>query len=187
MWEALRRGVRFKLLLLDPFSEAARKRSEVEERASFAAHDDRYYNTHLYRDIIAVVRTLNDPDIDFVRDERLRQRIKSRTQVLVRFSRSEPTTHLVLTDEHCFVESYHTGGNLQIEENLMKRGIPKLHCFGGFIMACMLTASCPSGVLLASHFDHSWDEAGDRLTVAEVLARDEAMRRDGRQKQRRTK
>lgn len=177
MWDALRRGVRFKLLLLDPFSDAARKRSEVEERIAFAPGDPRYYDTHLYRDILAVARTLSDPDADFVRDELLRQRIKSRTQVPVRFSRSEPTTHLILTDEHCFVESYHTGGNVRIEENLMKMGIPKLHCFGGFILSCMLTADCPSGELLASHFDHSWDEAAGGLTVHDVLARDREMKR----------
>jgi excisionase family DNA binding protein len=172
MWDALRRGVRFKLLLLDPFSDAARKRSEVEERVTFADDDDRFFETHLYRDILAVTRTLADPHIDFVRDEMLRQRIKSRTQVDVRFSTAAPTTHLVLTAESCFVESYHTGGNPGIEDNLMRMGIPKLECFGGFIMACMLTASCPSGELLASHFDHSWQEAAAGPSVDEVLELD---------------
>lgn len=177
MWDALKRDVKFELLLLDPFSDAAHTRAGVEERERFDRNDPRYYQTHLYRDIIAVARTLAEPDLNFIRDEALRKRLKDRDQVQVRFSSADPTTHLVLTDELCLVETYHTGGDDEIKRSLEHMGIPDVHCFGGFITAFLYDRSALTGRLLTTHFEHSWKQAGSGPSVEQVLAQHEKLLR----------
>jgi excisionase family DNA binding protein len=177
MWDALKRGVKFQLLLLNPFSDAARTRAGIEEREDFAHKEARYQQTHLYRDIIAVAQTLAEPDVDFIRDATLRERLKNRDQVDVRFSSADPTTHLVLTDELCLVENYHTGGDDEIQRSLEHMGIPDVHCFGGFITAFLYARSALTGRLLATHFEHSWQQAGSRPTLEEVIAQHEQQRK----------
>ena len=156
LWHALDNDVRVKLLLLDPTSEAARYRARIEEPET---SDRDFPNTHLYKDAVAVARTLEDPDSDWVRVEALRQRIKDRTQVQVRYSSAEPTTYLIILGDMVFFEQYHTGGGQEIEETLLKRGLPRLYCFGGFVNVIMYERTSVTGTLLQSHFENSWERA----------------------------
>jgi excisionase family DNA binding protein len=171
MWTALKKDVVFELLLLDPFSDAARRRAGVEEREVFSELDRRYFQTHLFRDIISVVERLAEPDLDFIRDEKLRERLADRDQVRVRFSRADPTTHLILTDQLCLVENYHSGGDEEIKGRLDEMGILNVDCFGGFITALSYEATALTGRLLASHFEQSWKQAGEETTVESIVER----------------
>jgi excisionase family DNA binding protein len=175
MWRALKNDVIFELLLLDPFSDAARRRAGVEEREVFAALGRRYFQTHLYRDIISVVERLAEPDLDFIRDEKLRARLKNRDQVRVRFSSADPTTHLILTDKICVVENYHAGGDEEIKGRLEEMGILDVDCFGGFITALSYEANALTGRLLASHFEQSWKQADEDTTVESIVERHHRM------------
>ena len=171
MRDALKRGVQFQLLLLDPDSPAARTRASVEHGISFAEGDDRFYSTHLYADIIAATEALADPDPAAIGDDEICARLKDRKQVPVRFSKAEPTTHLVLTDELRFVENYHSGGDSEIQDSLSKEGIPDLHCFGGFMPVVLYDSASLAGRLIQSHFEHSWEAAADGPTISAVLQR----------------
>jgi hypothetical protein len=170
MRNALKRGVRFQLLLLDPDSPAARTRASVEHGVTFDENDDRFFQTYLYRDIIVAAEAFADPNIEWLGDDDIRRRLQNREQVEVRFSRAEPTTHLVLTDELRFIENYHSGGDSEIQKSLSKEGIPDLHCFGGFMPVLQYDNVCLAGRLIESHFEHSWDAAADGPTITAVLA-----------------
>lgn len=161
MRDALKRGVRFQLLLLDPDSPAARTRASVERGKAFSATDEAFYESHLYRDIITAAEAL---------DDEIRRGFRDPSQVQVRFSRAEPTTHLVLTERMCFVENYHSGGDREIQQRLSEQGIRDLHCFGGFIPVLLYDSSCLAGRLIQSHFEHSWTQAADGPDIADVLA-----------------
>jgi hypothetical protein len=89
----------------------------------------------------------------------------------VRFSRADPTTHLILTDELCLVENYHSGGDDEIKGRLDEMGILDVDCFGGFITALSYEATALTGRLLASHFEQSWKQAEGETTVASIIER----------------
>ena len=169
MGDALKRGVQFQLLLLDPDSPAARTRASVEYGKTFSPTDDTFYESHLYRDIIAAAEALAEPQRDWLGDDEIRRRLQDPDQVQVRFSQAEPTTHLVLTDELCFVENYHSGGDREIQQALSKQGIRDLHCFGGFIPVLLYDGACLAGRLIQSHFEHSWAQAAHGPTISDVL------------------
>jgi excisionase family DNA binding protein len=171
MCAALQRDVRFQLLLLDPDSNAARTRAGVEQDMIFGEGDDRFYSSPLYKDIVATARAVARPDPADVPDRALRERVKDRDQLQVRFSSAEPTTHLVLTEDTCFVENYHTGGDSVIQSHLAGKGFPDLHCFGGFVPVLSYDKTELAGRLMDSHFEHTWSKAADGPTVEQVLAR----------------
>jgi excisionase family DNA binding protein len=171
MCAALQRDVQFQLLLLDPDSNAARTRAGVEQDMIFGEDDDRFYDSPLYKDIVATARAVAHPDTADVPDRALRERLEDRDQLQVRFSSAEPTTHLVLTADTCFVENYHTGGDSVIQSHLAGMGFPDLHCFGGFVPVLSYDKTALAGRLMESHFEHTWSKAADGPTVEHVLAR----------------
>jgi hypothetical protein len=164
---ALRRDVRFRVVLLDPTSPAAKRRAEVEEQD----RPERYGETQLFFDITTVARTLRSPDPRTIRDEELRRRLSDRQQVQVRFSKADPSTHLVVTKNATFVENYHTGGNQHIQERLAEMGLPNLHCFGGFVTTFMYDNRSLTAELMKSHFNNVWEKA-EHPTLDEVLDRE---------------
>ncbi len=174
MWAALRSDVMFHLLLLDPHSEAARERARVEATTSHEEDRDRYYDSHLYIDIMAVARQLHEPSQQWMPDRALRARLSNRDQVSVRFSKTAPTKHLICTPRLCFEESYHIGGDSEIERVLQARGIPSQHCFGGFVPVFAYKRTELTGRLLASHFEHSW-EAAEGRTLDKILEEADAV------------
>ncbi len=161
---ALKRDVKFRILLLDPTSPAAKRRAAVEEQDRPSAYD----KTHLYLDIMEVAQTLKEPVR--IRDPELRRRLSDRDQVEVRFSGADPSTHLIVTNTVTFVENYHTGGNSRIQERLAEEGLPNIYCYGGFVTVFMYDGASLTAELMKSHFVNVWEKSKEP-TLDAVLAR----------------
>jgi hypothetical protein len=139
----LEKNVFFKILLLDPKSEAAIYRAFVEE----GKKRQDYLESALFRDIKLIAQNLNRLIID---------NEKARNNIEVRFSPFAPTTHLTITDKYAFVEQYHNGGNALIKAKLLEKGI-NCDCFGGFVPVIMYENASFFAKLMKSHFMNTWD------------------------------
>lgn len=148
--EMLRKGIKVRILLLDPISEAAKARTIVEEKEKVMK--DGYIKSALFTEINYVANWLDSPPT--VLDKDIKERIKS--QIEVRFFPYDPTTHIIRTDKFTFVEQYHRGGDNTIREELEKEGIPFIDCFGGFVPVLMVDNSGFFANLLKSHFNNIW-------------------------------
>lgn len=151
IFEMLRKDVKFKILLLDPVSEAAKDRALVEEKER--VEKEGYINSTLFREIKNVAERLENPST-WVFDKKLRDRIEK--QINVRFFPYDPTTQLIITDKSMFIEQYHRGGDKTIREALEKEGIPLIDCFGGFVPVFMVKHSAFFARLMRSHFNNIW-------------------------------
>ncbi len=152
IYAMLRKNIKFKILLLDPTSEAAIHRALIEEREMVKAKG--YINSTLFTEIKSVAERLNNPSLWIAAND-LRERIKE--QIDVRFSPYDPTTYLIITEWFTFVEQYHRGGEKEISETLEKEGIPLIDCFGGFVPVLMVENSAFFARLMKSHFMNIWD------------------------------
>ena len=151
--DALRRGVCFKILLLDPTSPAAQARAYIEERQ--VVENQGYAHSALFRAIVEVARRLDNP-ATLVRDENIAKRIKE--QIKVKFYPYDPTCHLIITKCYTFVEQYHRGGDMEILEHLSNYyNIRYINCFGGFVPVFMVSNSSLFARLLRSHFYNIWN------------------------------
>jgi len=149
----LKKGIKFKILLLDPTSEAAKDRALVEEKERVENYG--YTGSTLFTEIKSVAERLNNPSPDWVVDEELRKKIKE--QIEVRFFPYDPTTQLIITEKFTFIEQYHRGGDKEIRKALEKEGIPSIDCFGGFVPVWMVENSAFFAKLMKSHFMNIWN------------------------------
>jgi hypothetical protein len=152
----LKKGIKFKILLLDPTSDAAKDRARVEEKERVESNG--YINSTLFTEIKSVVERLNNPSSDLVVDEELIKRIKE--QIEVRFFPYDPTTQLIITEKFVFIEQYHRGGDKEIRKALEKEGNPFIDCFGGFVPVWMVENSTFFAKLIKSHFTNIWNSDG---------------------------
>lgn len=152
IFEMLKKEIKFKILLLDPTSDAAKARALVEEKE--IVNSKGYESSTLFSEIKTVAERLNNPSSDWVVNEELRKRIKN--QISVRFFSYDPTTHLVITNNFTMIEQYHRGGDKEIRESLEKDGISSIDCFGGFVPVIMVENSSGFANLLKSHFNNIW-------------------------------
>ena len=151
----LLKGVKIKVLLLDPTSLAAYNRALVEEREKIdpksikgfqelttakqqelLSKKREYIDTALFKGIKAVAEFLDDPG-EFQRD--LKERIIN--QIEVRFNPYDPTTHMLIFDKYILIEQYHRGGDEEIRNTIYKQygqKITSVDCFGGFIPLLMI-------------------------------------------------
>lgn len=150
---AVRRGVRFRILLLDPVSDAAVARATVEEERTVA--DKGYVQSKIFTSIRDVARALATPS-RLGLEGKVAERMND--QVHVRFFPFDPTTHLFVTEHYTFVEQYHRGGGIEIRTALEDDGMEGVDCFGGFVPVLMLRNSSRFAKLLQSHFQNTWDD-----------------------------
>ena len=171
IFEMLKKEIKFKILLLDPTSDAAKARAQVEEKETISSNG--YESSTLFSEIKTVAEHLNNPSPDWVVNEDLRKRIKD--QIVVRFFSCDPTTHLIITNNFTFIEQYHRGGDKEIRGSLDKAGISSIDCFGGFVPVLMVENSSGFAKLLRSHFNNIWssslnfDESVGKIVKTEHL------------------
>ena len=149
--DMVKRDVKFKILLLDPISDAAKKRADVEEKETVDKKG--YIGSILFKEIKNVAEWLNNPI--YVSPE---ERDKIKKNIEVRFSPYDPSTHITITDKYTFVEQYHKGGDNFIRKDLENEGINFIDCFGGFVPVLMLENSSQYAKLLKSHFHNIWKD-----------------------------
>jgi len=151
--EMIKKTIKFKILLLDPISKAAKGRALVEEKER--VENKGYIKSSLFTEIKSVAERLRNPFPDLVFDEKLANQIKE--QIEVRFFPYDPTTQIIITDKFIFVEQYHRGGDKEIRETLEREGIPFIDCFGGFVPVLMMGNHTFFAKLLKSHFNNIWN------------------------------
>ena len=149
--DMVKRDVKIKILLLDPISDAAKYRADVEEKETVAKKG--YIRSIIFKEIKNVAEWLNNPI--YVTPE---ERDKIKKNIQVRFSPYDPSTHITITDKYTFVEQYHKGGDEFIRKDLEKEGINFIDCFGGFVPVLMLENSSQYARLLKSHFYNIWKD-----------------------------
>jgi hypothetical protein len=153
IFEMLKRGIKLKILLLDPTSQAARDRALVEERKRVESKG--YINSTLFTEIKKVAEWLHNPPQDLDLDEDIREKIENKIEV--RFFPYDPTTQLIITDKFTFIEQYHRGGGKEIRKELKKEKISQIDCFGGFVPVLMVDNSASYAKLMKSHFKNIWN------------------------------
>lgn len=163
----IKRGIKLKILLLDPTSKAAKARALVEERERIKSF--KYINSTVFKEIRDVAEWLAHPSVGVDLAGKMSKQIE------VRFYRHDPTTHIIRTDKFTFIEQYHRGGDLEIRKDLERRdGILLIDCFGGFVPVLMVDNSAPFAKLMKSHFKNIWDSddiVGKGLSIDELYAK----------------
>jgi hypothetical protein len=124
--------VKVKLLLIDPFSEAARTRARLEQGAVVS-----YEEGQLFSDLKASVSSLRF----FVN----RARVKSNFELDGRFYNVLPPVYSIVTPTVAFAEIYHFG---RIETDGP--------CVGGFVPMMRFESSSQMYKRLVSHFWYVW-------------------------------
>ena len=140
--KALEAGTEFKLLLLNPLSEAAKDRAIIEHGSIFA-NDELYVKSPIFKDIKRVANWLhanNDKKIE------------------TRFSSLTPTVFMIRTDRYTFIEQYHIGSLKDAEIEIAKED-EHAYCLGGYVPVLMVDNSSSYAKLMKSHFDNAWGKA----------------------------
>jgi hypothetical protein len=141
--DMLNKNIFFKIILLDPLSEAAINRAFVEE----GKRRENYLSSSLFVDIESISFNLNK----LISDNK-----KAKTNIEVRFSPFAPTTYLIATDKYTFIEQYHNGGDQLIKDSLAEKNM-NCDCFGGFAPIIMYNNSSFFARLIKSHFENTWN------------------------------
>lgn len=142
--KALKNNVQFKVLLLDPTSEAAKERAKIEEGPK-VEDDEEYKNSVLFRDIKRVtdwLKRLNSPLIE------------------VRYSTLTPTAFIIRTDKYTFIEQYHLGDLKRIATKIRQEDRKSL-CLGGYVPFFMVKNTSDFAKLMKSHLDNIWEMMKD--------------------------
>lgn len=154
IFKILKKDVKFKVLLLDPTSRAAKDRALVEQKDIVKDKDKGYIYSAIFREIKNVANILQDPS-EWVQKDEMTARILK--QVHVRFAPYDPTTQLIITNKYTFIEQYHRGGDKKIRNALDDEGIPLVNCFGGFVPILMVENTSFFSNLMQSHFNNIWN------------------------------
>jgi len=153
-FDLLMRGVKFKLLILDPRSAAAVKRAYTDQYELVESHG--YVASTILRDLLIVIRKLYEPTPDWCIDDELRDRIKS--QIKVRLYDTNPVCHLIILGKYTFVEQYHNGGGPYLRDILgQHKEYSNMPNYTGFIPVFKINRHSIYGHLMTSHFDNIWN------------------------------
>lgn len=159
------KDIKIRLLLLDPTSKSAMDRAMVEEPEVFKR--DGYSNSSLFKDSMNVADFLTYPRLTVVPQKNKK---KVFSNIEIRYYPYDPTTFIISTDRHTFVEQYHRGGDERIRITLKEKdGIGFVECFAGFTPVLMLDNKKSFSQLLMSHVDNIWKSKNvinKRLTKA---------------------
>jgi hypothetical protein len=145
---ALEKKMTLYLILLDPTSDAAKHRMKIEHwGTSIFDHT----KTTLFRDLVKVLCDL---------DEYL---VKYKGQLKIRFSMNQMPTYLILTNNHCFIENYHSGNIELLKSDIgvetiidsFEEGIGRT-CIGGFVPYFQYKSDTTFYRLMESHFNNSF-------------------------------
>lgn len=169
---ALSKGVRFRVMLLDPTSDSAKERAIVEQGKELL-DDNKYVDSVLFKDIKRVTEWLFDPPAEL--GERIRNR--ARTLIELRFSPLMPTVFMIITDDLTFIEQYHIGDLNRLEESRVTEQDERAICVGGYVPFFVVENSSDYARLMESHFENVWAMVGNR-TLERVYREIEELGKD---------
>jgi hypothetical protein len=150
--------VHLRVLLLNPDSDAAKRRADAEE-GNATIDDIRYsLNNSLVsafqerlRRLLAYQQSIKD---DFSKEEtNFSEILRSNIQVEVRIYNTEPVVFLMIFDNTMFAEQYHRGRPEEI--------VPVGSCIGKYMPLIQYRRGSPGFRFLESHFERVWGEASD--------------------------
>lgn len=166
--EAILGGVKFRVLLIDPTSEAAKRRAIIESGEE-NRDDKNYIKCQLFKDIKRVATWLNDPQVND-----LRCRISRLIEV--RFYDSMPSIFAIKTDYYTFIEQYHMGNLKVLGKKYEKKGVL---CLGGYVPLFKVDNSRNFGKLIKDHFENIWKSA-ESNDLQKVLRKMDDLKKDPR-------
>ncbi len=139
---------RIKLILLNPFSEAAFDRYTIEYWGATIGDQkglNNYIGSTYFRDIENVIRWYanNNTYHKFIE---------------LRFSSLTPTLFLIRTKNYTFIEFYHNGP-LKLAGIDVDKKDKGATCIGGYLPVLMISNTSKFGKLMDGHFDFSWDKS----------------------------
>lgn len=146
--KALETETKFKLLLLNPLSEAAKDRAIIEN-GIVAKKDEIYVKLPLFEDIRRVANWLHN---------------KMEGKIETRFSSLTPTVFMIRTDRYTFIEQYHRGSLKDAGIDITEEE-DYAYCLGGYVPVLMVDNSYSFAELMKSHFKKAWDKAKDSKVV----------------------
>ena len=146
--KALETETKFKLLLLNPLSEAAKDRAIIEN-GIVAKKDEIYVKLPLFEDIRRVANWLHN---------------KMEGKIETRFSSLTPTVFMIRTDRYTFIEQYHRGSLKDAGIDITEEE-DYAYCLGGYVPVLMVDNSYSFAELMKSHFKKAWDKAKDSKAV----------------------
>lgn len=143
--EGIKKGTKFRLLLLNPLSEAAKNRVIIEN-GIIAKNDEVYVRLPLFRDIKRAANWLcNNKD-------------KTKNKIKTRYSSLTPTVFMIRTHKCTFIEQYHIGSLKDAGIDMAKED-EHAYCLGGYVPILMVDNSSSFAKLMKSHFENAWDKA----------------------------
>lgn len=149
----INKNITVKLLLLDPMSQSAKDRATVEEPR--AIREGGYITSTLFKDLMSVIEVLMHPSDAIVSNLDVN---KLSTKIKVRFYPYDPTTFIINTKNHTFVEQYHRGGDNSLRQTLEEvDGVQYVECFAGFTPVLMINNNARFSKLLMSHVNNIWN------------------------------
>jgi hypothetical protein len=146
---AVRRGTKFKVLLVDPTSETTRERALIQKEEGFE-DDEKIVKTPLFRDIKKVMKWLKDPESDNETKWLIKNNVKAR------FYDSLLSVYIIKTADYMFIEQYHTG-KLNVLEDKVNNPDDWVH--GGYVPIFMISNTSDFGRLMTDHFNNIWDKS----------------------------
>lgn len=148
---AVRKGTKFKVLLVDPTSETAKERA-LAESGKDCGEDEKLVKSELYRDMKRVMKWLKDPRVDADTNSLMKANIEAR------FYDSLLTVY-VKTADYMFIEQFHTGKLSILHDK--KIGDPDDWCHGGYVPVLLVKNTSDFGRLMSDHFANIWEKSKD--------------------------
>ncbi len=121
-----------KILLIDPFSHAAKERAEVEQPT------ENYYDTELKSDIFKAIG-------------RIKELKDGNAKIDAHFYSHSPVVFVLRVDDYMFIEPYHLG--------YVKKTIGTLGCIGKQVPIFLVTSKSSLFERLCKHFDNIWKKS----------------------------
>jgi hypothetical protein len=146
---AVRKGTKFKVLLVDPTSDTTKERAIIEKEKDFE-EDEKLVCSQLFKDMKKVIKWLKEPQVDAETKSLMKANVEAR------FYDSLLSVYVIKTADCMFVEQYHTGKLDILRET--KIGDPDDWCHGGYVPVFLVKNTSDFGRLLSDHFNNIWEK-----------------------------
>lgn len=166
--DAVDRNVRFEVLLLDPTSEVAKERAEVEV-GQILKDDCEFVRSDLFQDIKKVAFWIRNKR----KSQNKNHKLKS---VEARFYHFMLSIYAIITPKYIFMEQYHNG-TLGAGSST---GSNNHTCAGGHVPVYKVDSTSTFGQLITDHFRNTWRNSEGRTEngLYEVLERIQLLEKD---------
>jgi len=134
-----------RILILDPFSQAAKERAEVEQPTT------EYYDSNIKSDIFRAMTEIDDLK-------------KSNAPIEARFYSQTPIAFILRVDDFLFLEMYHLGHVMESYQLPTE----SLGCIGRQIPVFLFDSNSNLFERMISHFDQIWKNSEDFITISRL-------------------